>query len=108
MKPQPKESLIQSAILAYLSARRIYAIRVNSGRIKIDRRLIKLGDAGTPDIIACVAGAFIGFEVKSATGKVTELQAECHERIARSGGVVFVVRSVDDVRDALDDLSAVC
>ncbi len=106
----PRESAIQRAILDYLRLRRIYAVRINSGRIRISdpsrkTRLVKLADAGTPDILACLPtrpyGAFVAFEVKTDTGKLTDLQAARHEQIRESNGGAFVVRSVDDVRDVL-------
>ena len=32
------------------------------------------GTAGIPDIIACIGGRFVAFEVKTPTGKLTKLQ----------------------------------
>ena len=53
------------------------------------------GKSGIPDIIAIVRGEFIGIEVKSATGKPTELQKICGAEIERAGGTWVVVR--DDI-----------
>ena len=59
------------------------------------------GTAGIPDIIACVNGRFFAFEVKTASGKATQLQQATIRKILAAGGTALVVRSVDEVRDAL-------
>jgi len=59
------------------------------------------GTAGIPDIIACVDGRFFAFEVKTASGKATQLQQATIRKILAAGGTALVVRSVDEVRDAL-------
>lgn len=60
------------------------------------------GTAGIPDIIACVDGRFYAFEVKTETGKATELQKATIRKIQRAGGVAVIVRSVSEVRAVLD------
>ena len=65
------------------------------------------GTAGIPDIIACVRGRFIAFEVKTATGKATSLQKATLQKILASGGTAAVVRSVDEVRALLSPDSTV-
>ena len=61
------------------------------------------GKSGIPDIIAIVDGHFVGVEVKSATGKPTELQKICGKQIEKAGGTRMVVS--DDV--TLEVLNAV-
>ena len=39
------------------------------------------GTAGIPDIIACINGRFVAFEVKTETGKVTKQQEITIQRI---------------------------
>lgn len=53
------------------------------------------GKSGIPDIIAIVGGEFVGIEVKSATGKPTELQKICGKQIQEAGGTWLVVS--DDI-----------
>jgi len=62
------------------------------------------GVSGIPDIICCYKGRFIGFEVKTETGKLTVLQAVTLRQIERAGGVAEVVRSVDEVKAILNKL----
>lgn len=58
--------------------------------------------AGTPDIIACVNGRFIGIEVKRPDGgKVSELQKFHINAISEAGGVAFVSRSVEETQQHL-------
>tara|TARA_R110000868_G_scaffold206995_3_gene455960 strand:- start:1060 stop:1356 length:297 start_codon:yes stop_codon:yes gene_type:complete len=59
------------------------------------------GKSGIPDIIAIVNGEFIGIEVKSATGKPTELQKICGKQIEEAGGTWLVV-SNDVTLEVLD------
>ena len=60
------------------------------------------GTAGIPDIIACVNGRFIAFEVKTPSGKATKLQEATIKKILKAGGVAAVVRSVDEVMVILE------
>ena len=60
------------------------------------------GTAGIPDIIACVNGRFYAFEVKTETGKPTKLQEATIRKILKAGGATVVVRSVDEVRTAIN------
>ena len=58
----------------------------------------QFGAAGLPDIIVCFKGRFIAFEVKTAAGKLTVLQAVTIRKIQAAGGIAEVVRSVEEVR----------
>ena len=60
------------------------------------------GTAGIPDIITCVDGRFIAFEVKTETGKTTALQDATIRKILAAGGQAYVVRSLDEVRAILN------
>jgi len=55
-----------------------------------------MGRAGIPDIIAIVAGDFVGIEAKAdKTKKPTELQIRCGKEIQAAGGRWFLVFDVD-------------
>ena len=47
---------------------------------------------GIPDILACVKGLFVGIEVKTDKGIVSEVQKYQGREIQKSGGKWFVVR----------------
>ena len=61
------------------------------------------GTAGIPDIVACINSRFYGFEVKTESGRTTKLQDATIRKINNAGGTALVVRSVEDVRNAIQD-----
>ncbi|WP_040197198.1 VRR-NUC domain-containing protein [Candidatus Soleaferrea massiliensis] len=62
------------------------------------------GTAGLPDIICCVGGRFVVFEVKTPSGKLTKLQETTIRKIKAAKGEAFKVTSVEDVKTILDTL----
>ena len=62
------------------------------------------GTAGIPDIIACVNGRFVAFEVKTETGRLTKLQEVTLGRIRDAGGRAYMVRSVAEVAGILKEM----
>ena len=62
------------------------------------------GVTGAPDYIICYKGLFVGLEVKRADGVLSDVQRHNKSRIEASGGVMYVVRSVGDVRMALAEV----
>lgn len=64
----------------------------------------QFGTAGIPDIIACVGGRFVAFEVKAERGKLTVLQAVTLRQIQAAGGIAEVVRSADEARAIIEKL----
>lgn len=57
--------------------------------------------AGIPDIICCIKGRFVAFEVKTPDGKPTVLQEQTIRKLRAAGGIAEIVRSVDDVKTML-------
>lgn len=62
------------------------------------------GTAGIPDIIACIGGRFVAFEVKTPSGKLTKLQEITIQRIKEARGYACKVTSVEEVREILERL----
>ena len=60
------------------------------------------GTSGIPDIIVCIDGRFIALEVKTQNGKTTPLQNVAIRKIRSSGDFAFVVRSVEEAKNAID------
>lgn len=88
MTTQP-EAHISRAIQKALRAQGIFCFKVHGSEYM---------PAGLPDIIACVDGIFVGFEVKvpgkrDNTSAVQKLQ---HDRIIDAKGFAFVVCSVGE------------
>lgn len=63
--------------------------------------------AGTPDLLVCYRGRFVGLEVKTAKGRLSDKQKLMIDAIEASGGVAAVVRSIEDVRKVLDGISEI-
>jgi Holliday junction resolvase len=63
-------------------------------------------ERGVPDILCCYRGRFVGFEVKTAKGRISGPQRVQNERIRRARGRAVVVRSVADVRVVLEHIDS--
>lgn len=83
------ETKLQRVILDGLNAAGYWAFRVNSGM----RGTVRLAPPGTPDICLPALG---WMEVKDKEGKLRPAQVRWHERAAREGVRVAVVRSLAD------------
>lgn len=59
---------------------------------------------GAPDIIMVHAGRFIGWEIKSERGKQSESQKAFEMRVKEAGGFYFLVRSIEDVENCLEEI----
>lgn len=108
-----KESDIQKECLNLLqileNQGQIYFIRCNvfSGKIKRANGtdgFIRQAKAGAPDIIVCVDGLFVGLEIKTESGKQSDLQKAAQLKIEKAGGKYFIIRSVRDLIYNLQNL----
>lgn len=85
-----------------------------TGAVKVHR--IHLAQRGVPDLLACIAGKFVAIEVKKDAKEIAKwertaktdprsiAQHEQQEAILKTGGVVLVVASVEDVEKDLHEL----
>jgi hypothetical protein len=98
-----KEQEIKKQILDYLAYQKdIYFFRLGSGLIKTEQgRYFKTGTVGCPDIVVLKNGTFIGLEVKTDIGKLSQSQQIARDKIERCGGKYFVVRRLEDAISAL-------
>lgn len=98
-----KESVIQADILQWLNTTGLLHWRSNSGVLFLRGRRINLGPVGCADISVIVPpmGRFVGLEVKSANGKVRKDQVIYASGLTSQGGAYFIVRSVQDAKDAV-------
>jgi hypothetical protein len=53
-------------------------------------------ESGHPDLIICRAGHLYAVELKSATGKVTPLQAHRLQQWSAAGATTAVIRSLEE------------
>ena len=90
-KATPSEKSIQNKIIKWLNSQKgIWAVKFPG----INRR-------GVPDIICCVQGDFVAFEVKTEIGKATPIQIATIKQIKQCFGEAHVVRSLEEVKGAL-------
>lgn len=91
-----KEKVIQDYLLKQLRERlpNVYTTKV-----------IEAYPNGTPDVLACYKGMFIGIEVKRPYGgRTTELQKQARDKILLSGGCWYMVKLPEEVDDLIDHL----
>lgn len=93
------ESDLYSPVLDACRLFGAFAFRVNAG--VFGSRRIRSVPNGTPDILACLRGRFVGIELKAAKGQLSAEQSQWHEGAQRAGGLIVTARSVDDVVRAL-------
>lgn len=84
------ESAIQSKIIKHLS---------NEGWIVV--KLIQTNMNGIPDLMVLKGGRTLFIEVKSETGKLSDLQGHRIEQLHKQGFDAVVVRSLDEVKKIL-------
>lgn len=114
--PPPKEKDIESEILLYLESLRIphfwFWKQPMTGyfdprRSVYRKQASRFARNGVPDICCIHRGRFLGLEVKSKIGRVSEDQKAWHAGAQEAEGLVAVVRSVEDVRKALVEWNVV-
>lgn len=54
-------------------------------------------EAGTPDIIACVDGIFVGLELKTSQGRLSKIQSYRLDQIKEASGIGVVIRCKADL-----------
>lgn len=87
------EGKIQAKIIKYLKEKKIFHFRYNAVSSSF----------GLPDLILIYNGRFIGLEVKTETGRPTELQLKMQIAIRMAGGVYEFVTSVKQVEEILNE-----
>lgn len=106
--PTISEAVVKKSITEYLNLQekmgKCYFVRNNSfaGRLldKLGRmHYVQQGKTGSPDIIALIGGKFVGIEVKSSIGKMSDEQKQAQVQIEKLGGIYRLARSIDDIAD---------
>lgn len=95
-----REAVFQKKIIKKLQARGAYVINIwGNGFMK----------AGIPDLIVCYKGQFLGLELKTDIGVVSELQKAHLKMIDKAKGYILVLRpkNENDLWQLLDDLDSV-
>jgi hypothetical protein len=105
------EGLIKNAIMDYLQAIGVVAWRMNTGAVQIEKRFIQFSIPGFSDILAIptVRGQFKGIpvswtmplfiEVKTPTGRQSNVQMSFERQVKDAGADYQIWRSVDDAQE---------
>ena len=90
-----KESTLQKQITDYIKKSKGFSVKIIASNM-----------AGTPDILCCYQGKFIGIEVKNPNGKgvVSKLQNYRIKEIKKAGGIAVVVTSLQEVKDLFNEM----
>ena len=88
-----EEAKVQTAIINWLVYLGAWVVKT-----------IATSKNGTPDVLGCLNGLFIGIEVKKPGGKPSPLQRVQLRKIREAGGIAFTAESLDEVKDQLNHL----
>lgn len=93
IKPEKK---LQDKAIEYLKGRGIYYLNLYGDG---------MSGKGKPDIIACINGRFIAFELKVGLNDMQDDQKIHKLRIERSGGLHFSPYSLEEFKQIIEVLS---
>ncbi|WP_020598683.1 hypothetical protein [Spirosoma panaciterrae] len=89
---------LTTCVMAWLQLNGHFCARINTGGI-YDENLGKYRPSGstrgTPDVLCCIRGRFVGLEIKSGSDKLSEAQKAIARQIEASLGFFLEVRSFE-------------
>lgn len=89
------ETDLQDKAIRYLKGRGIYYLNLyGDGR----------SGKGKPDLIACIKGKFVAFELKVGANNLQDDQKIHRIRIKRSGGLHFSPYTLEEFTNIVEDL----
>lgn len=104
---KPTQAEIKRDIAQYIELKGGYAVVTNisgipiKGKPEIYRKNPEM--SGLADVISCIGGIFIEFEVKkTAKEKLRDTQEDHKYRLERAGGKYYQVTSLDEVIEILE------
>lgn len=92
-KPEKK---LQDKCIAYLKAKGIYHLNLYGDGFS---------GKGKPDLLACINGKFVAFELKVGSNDMQDDQRIHKIRIERSGGLHYAPYTLDEFKSIITDLS---
>lgn len=86
--------------------RTIHRLLTEAGAYAVNYIGGQYANNGTPDILACLNGRFIGIEAKAGTNKPTALQINALAAIDEAGGVALVINesNLQYLKECLHDI----
>lgn len=90
-----KEKKIEDEIKQYIKEHGGLCYKIHGGDL--------YQETGIPDLLCCIQGQFFGIEVKDPQGKPSAIQLAQGARIKKAGGHFFIAKSLQDVKDYLEN-----
>lgn len=91
-----REKKLQDKCIRYLKEKRIYALNLYGDG---------MSGKGKPDIIACINGKFVAFELKVGSNDMQDDQRIHKARIEKSGGWHFTPYTLDEFIEIVEALN---
>jgi hypothetical protein len=106
------EGYVLDAVMDYLAAKHIFAIRMQVGCARIDKRFVRFGVPGCADILAATSTGYVAqgtdgkrtplqrviwIECKAPNGKQSALQKSFQAQVEAQGHRYILARSIDDL-----------
>jgi len=88
-----RENALQKRCIEYLKQQNIYYINIHGGG---------WGAKGSPDLIACIRGLFVAFELKVNDNNMQPDQRIHRRRILESQGLHFCPRSLEEFIEIIE------
>lgn len=89
------ETDLQKKCIAYLKSHKIYYLNIHGGA---------WGSTGTPDLIVCIKGRFVAFELKMGDATLRPDQKMHRNRIIKNQGLHYVPRTLVQFTEIVDSL----
>lgn len=89
-----REKEIENNIKEYITSKGGLCYKIHGGDI--------YQETGIPDILCCWKGLFFGIEVKDPKGKPSAIQLAQGARIIKAGGHFLIAKSLDDVKNYIE------
>lgn len=90
-----REASLQSKVLNELTKR---------GHFRVNMYGSGYTAKGVPDVIACVCGYFVSFELKVKNNQPTPIQRMQAKKIQNAGGTHFTIWTFDEFMEALREV----
>jgi penicillin-binding protein-related factor A (putative recombinase) len=107
MKLKQTEAQLQKIIIEYINITKKGMFWRNNNVGVFDRQTgayrMTNQKKGVPDIIGVYRGYFIGIEVKSIKGKMSEHQLDFKRQFERNGGVYYMANDFDKFKNWFDN-----
>ena len=110
-KPCNPETQLRQDILGSIGALpglMIWINKIGVAEVRSGGKITFGGPAGSADLIGCYYGTPVGLEIKTPTGRQSDVQRAWERAWSAVGGFYAVVRSPDEALAALEESRSAC